>query len=86
MAVKCRAWFGQSHPSVEEVKNTPLSSKSKQRIAENRHRMIIGGPKEVKEQLERLTEKYGSDHWLLLTNVHSIKEKTRSFERISALF
>ncbi|WP_307189702.1 MsnO8 family LLM class oxidoreductase [Geomicrobium sp. JCM 19037] len=73
-------------PSVEEAKNTPLSSKSKQRIAENRHRMIIGGPKEVKEQLERLTEEYESDHWLLLTNVHSFKEKTRSFERISALF
>ncbi|QQK74956.1 LLM class flavin-dependent oxidoreductase [Salicibibacter cibarius] len=73
-------------PTVEEAKAAKKTERDQQKIRENRRRMIIGGPDTVREQLSYLTERYHNDKWLILTNIHDVNEKRRSFERIISLF
>ncbi|SDJ24903.1 LLM class flavin-dependent oxidoreductase [Natribacillus halophilus] len=73
-------------PSVEEAKVTRKTKRDQQKIRENRARMIIGGPRKVREELESLSESYQNDEWLILTNIADVEEKRRSFSRIASLF
>ncbi|MYL43106.1 LLM class flavin-dependent oxidoreductase [Virgibacillus salexigens] len=93
LAISQDAWLLQVEkgldsrvPSVEEVKARSWNEKDRQRIQNNRKRMIIGGPSKVKEELQVLSERYQCDDWLILTNIYDNHEKCMSYQRIIEMF
>lgn len=62
-----------------------LTEKEKERIQENRKRMIIGSLSTVKEKLDRLSEEVHSDQFLVLSNLYDFNERVRSYERLAKL-
>jgi alkanesulfonate monooxygenase SsuD/methylene tetrahydromethanopterin reductase-like flavin-dependent oxidoreductase (luciferase family) len=53
------------------------------RILENRKRMIVGSPKQIKEQLFRLSEAYETDEIMLVTITYDFQDKLTSFRLIA---
>jgi len=66
-------------PLVEEVKRISLTSDERMKIQNNRRRMIIGTPQKVKTELQRLSEKYNTDEFMIITNIFNFKDKIRSY-------
>lgn len=73
-------------PSVNEAKAYTYSAAEKERVRQNRSRMIIGSPSTVKEQLLELTDRYQIEEVMAITNLYDFEEKRRSFERLAELF
>lgn len=73
-------------PNIPEAKAKKLRTKDKEQIRNNRRRMIVGGPKKVRNELLRLSERYECDEWLIVTNIYDLDEKVRSYQRIIDLF
>ncbi|MBP1947863.1 LLM class flavin-dependent oxidoreductase [Virgibacillus litoralis] len=70
-------------PSVEEAKTYSFSDKEKETIRKLERKMIIGNPKEVKEQLEQLQLLYQVDEFMLVTITHSYEARQKSYELIA---
>ncbi|MDC3425192.1 LLM class flavin-dependent oxidoreductase [Aquibacillus sp. 3ASR75-11] len=73
-------------PTKEEASSYPYSLFEKERVKENRKRMIVGNPEQVKQELENLAESYGVDEIILNTIVHPFEERIKSYERIAKIF
>ncbi|MFA7744641.1 LLM class flavin-dependent oxidoreductase [Salinicoccus roseus] len=73
-------------PEAAQKKYETLTGKEREKVAENRRRMIIGGPETVKRELDHYRELYGCDDWLILCNLHDWGEKKRSFERLAGIY
>ncbi|MBX0356311.1 LLM class flavin-dependent oxidoreductase [Halobacillus sp. Nhm2S1] len=73
-------------PSLDEAKNYPYTKVEKDKIRSNRRRCIIGNPDQVKSQLEELSEYYGTDEFLIITNIFDFEEKKKSYSRIAQSF
>ena len=48
--------------------------------------MIIGNPKEVKQQLLDIQEQYHADEIMIVTITHSYEDRARSYELIAEAF
>ncbi|KHD85948.1 LLM class flavin-dependent oxidoreductase [Heyndrickxia ginsengihumi] len=70
-------------PSPETAMAYSYSKYEWARVLENRKRMIIGSPKKVKEALYELSEQYGTDEIMLVSNMYSHYDKLKSFELIA---
>jgi luciferase family oxidoreductase group 1 len=66
-------------PSVEEAKELTLTADERTKIQNNRRRMIIGTPQKVKTELQRLSEKYQTDEFMIITNINNFQDKIRSY-------
>lgn len=73
-------------PSVEEVKNRTYQPEDLKAIEENRKRTVIGDPCQVKEELERLSDVYQTDEFMIITNIYDFEEKKRSYELLAKEF
>lgn len=73
-------------PSVEEVKSRSYSPEELKIIEENRKRCVIGTPMQVKEELERLSEVYQTDEFMIITNIYDFEDKLRSYELLADEF
>lgn len=73
-------------PSVEEAKSYTFSAKEKDKVVQNRKRMVIGSAEKVKEKLTGIAERYGIDEFMVLTNVYDFEERKQSYERLAELF
>ncbi|MBM7634741.1 MsnO8 family LLM class oxidoreductase [Geomicrobium sediminis] len=73
-------------PSYEEASRQTFSLSDQKKIKQNRKRMIIGGPKRVKEAMKRLVDDYQSESFLLVASIYDPLERERSFKRIIELF
>ncbi|QAS50866.1 LLM class flavin-dependent oxidoreductase [Halobacillus litoralis] len=73
-------------PSIEEAKEYPYTEEEINKIHQNRRRCIIGGPTKVKNELTRLADLYGTDEFLIITNIFNFTEKLKSYERVAKLF
>jgi luciferase family oxidoreductase group 1 len=69
-------------PSIEEAKAYAFSNKEKEKVKENRKRMVIGSPKTVKDKLDELSDRYQTDEFMILTNVYDFDDKKQSYERL----
>jgi luciferase family oxidoreductase group 1 len=65
--------------SVEEAKKISLTSDERMKIQQNRRRMIIGTPQMVKTELLRLSEKYHTDEFMIITNIYDFQAKINSY-------
>lgn len=66
-------------PSLEEAKNTTLTAEDRNKIVENRKRMIIGTPQNVKNELLRLSDDYGTEEFMIINNLHSFQDKVKTY-------
>ncbi len=72
--------------SIEEVRNRSYSEEELKKITNNRPRMIVGNPAEVKQGLIGLQQKYDNDEFLIITNIHDYEAKNKSYELLAELF
>lgn len=70
-------------PAVREAMSYEFSNEEKAMIKQSKEKMIIGNPKEVKQQLEQLQKQYQADEFMIVTIVHEHEEKVRSYELIA---
>ncbi|WP_062513468.1 LLM class flavin-dependent oxidoreductase [Halobacillus sp. KGW1] len=71
--------------SVEEASARTYTEKEIEKIRSNRRRCIIGDPHHVKRELDLLAEKYGTEEFLVITNIYDFNKKKRSYELLAEL-
>lgn len=69
--------------SIEEAKRMKLTKEEQERVLENRKRMVIGTPAKVKDELERLSEKYQTEEMMIITNVYDFQDKVQSYTLVA---
>ena len=70
-------------PSPEKAAAYQYTPFEEMRVRENRKRMVVGGPKKVKEKLLALSEQYQTDEIMLVSITYDFKDKLKSFELIA---
>ncbi|KIL49144.1 LLM class flavin-dependent oxidoreductase [Jeotgalibacillus campisalis] len=70
-------------PALEDIEGKSVSSEEQRKINYNRRRAIVGTPADVKAELEALSEKYGVDEFLLITNTHNHGDRLQSYRLIA---
>jgi luciferase family oxidoreductase group 1 len=73
-------------PSVETALSYPYTSYDLMRIEAAREKRAIGTPEQVKAKLEKLAEEYQSDELLLVSPIHDIKARLRSYQLVAEAF
>ncbi|APC49381.1 LLM class flavin-dependent oxidoreductase [Virgibacillus halodenitrificans] len=73
-------------PTLEEVKKKNFTHEELEIMQENRKRCVIGNPQEVKDELLRLSELYQTDEFMIITNIHDIAKKRRSYQLLAEVF
>jgi luciferase family oxidoreductase group 1 len=73
-------------PSVEEALASPLLDGPAEPGYRQPRRLITGGPKEVRTQIEELADAHGADEVVLVTIVHDHAARVRSYELIADAF
>lgn len=70
-------------PTMEEARNYSFTSDEKERIQEMSKKMMIGNPKEVKQQLAELQAVYSADEIMIVTITNSYESRRKSYELIA---
>ncbi|CAI6047191.1 LLM class flavin-dependent oxidoreductase [Cohnella sp. JJ-181] len=78
--------YGRPVPTVEQALHHPYSAPDRARIAENRRRMIVGGPERVGRMLSGLAASYGADEAILNCIAADAKTRFECYERVAAWF
>lgn len=78
--------FQQPFPTAEEANAYPYSEWDRLRIAENRKRIIVGGPSKVKKELESFADSYRTNEILVTCIMSDFNKRMRSYERLADLF
>lgn len=71
---------------VHEANNIKLTKKDKERIVENRRRMIIGTPKKVREEIIRLRDYYKTEEFMIINNTYDFQEKLQTYRLLAEQF
>ncbi|MFD2329967.1 LLM class flavin-dependent oxidoreductase [Cohnella sp. GCM10020058] len=77
--------FGRPVPSREEARAYAYSAADRARIAENRSRMIVGGPDRVKRMLYALASSYGADEIIVNCITADAASRSASLGRVAGL-
>ncbi|OXM83577.1 LLM class flavin-dependent oxidoreductase [Paenibacillus rigui] len=72
--------------TVAMARNYPYSEYDRSRIEDNRRRMIVGTPEQVKERLQQLAEQYEADEMMIVTITHSMEAKLKSYRLLAEAF
>jgi luciferase family oxidoreductase group 1 len=70
-------------PSPEKAAAYPYSPFERARVLENRKRMVVGNPQNVKARLLELSEQYETDEIMLVTITYDFEDKLRSFKLVA---
>ncbi len=73
-------------PSTEEAKSKLLTKEESIKLQENRKRMIVGTPEKVKTEILRLSEKYQTEEFMIINNVHGFPNKIKTYMLLAELF
>lgn len=73
-------------PSPEEAFAYPYSRRDSLRVAENRKRMIAGGPETVKKRLLEFSREYGVEEIVVVTTAYEFGVRLRSYELLAKAF
>ena len=60
----------QFYPSIETAKNRVYSEREKEKLEQNKRRIIYGSPREVSRQLKDIKSLFGVDELMILPNVY----------------
>lgn len=72
--------------TVAMARNFPYSDYDRSRIEDNRRRMIVGNPEQVKERLLQLAGQYEADELMIVTITHSMEAKLKSYRLLAEAF
>lgn len=70
-------------PSYEEANKYHGSKEVEDNVAKTLNKMVIGNPKQVKEELTKLSELYQTNELMLVTNTFNFEDRTKSFNLIA---
>lgn len=73
-------------PTIEEANQYQLTPEQKAKIKSNRHRMIVGDPKQVKESLDALVNASQAEELLLIPLVPGLDQRIKSLKLLSQLY
>lgn len=73
-------------PSVETALNYSYSAYDLFRIQENRKKVLVGNPQQVKEQILTLAEKYRTNEIMIVVPIHDFDKKLNTFRLLSQEF
>ncbi|TGB01854.1 LLM class flavin-dependent oxidoreductase [Halobacillus salinus] len=73
-------------PSSDEAIHHPYTMAELDRVQENRNRIIVGTPDEVKTSIEQLAEEYNIEEVMLNTIVSPFEKRLKSYELIAEAF
>ncbi|UJL46732.1 LLM class flavin-dependent oxidoreductase [Virgibacillus sp. NKC19-16] len=74
------------YPSIQTAKKRGISVAEEGKVNENRKRMIIGDPQQVKAEIERIAELYLADEITIIPNVAGIHNRMRGIELLAKAF
>ncbi|GAA0501524.1 LLM class flavin-dependent oxidoreductase [Salinibacillus aidingensis] len=78
--------FRHEYPEPGEAMDYPYTPFELERVRYNRQRMIVGNPKQVKEQLEQLAQSYGVEEIIVNTIATSAEKRFESYKLIMDAF
>ncbi|RXT13660.1 LLM class flavin-dependent oxidoreductase [Ammoniphilus sp. CFH 90114] len=70
-------------PSIEEAKQYLGRNGEKEQLKDMRKLMVIGNPREVKDQLSQIQTLYQADEIMIVTITHRFEDRLRSYELIA---
>ncbi|SDW65228.1 luciferase family oxidoreductase, group 1 [Marininema mesophilum] len=73
-------------PTIEDAERYPYSEWDRMVIRQNRQRMIVGNSEQVKERILQLGRAYSTNEFMLVSIIHDIEAKLRSYQLIAAAF
>ncbi|WP_018923922.1 LLM class flavin-dependent oxidoreductase [Salsuginibacillus kocurii] len=73
-------------PSLEDVHRTEIKPEDQEKIEQNRRRMVVGTAEEVKAELLKLSERYATDDFLVITNIAGFEARIRSYQLLAEAF
>lgn len=73
-------------PTIEEANHYQLTPEQKAKIKSNRHRMIVGDPKQVKDSLDALVNASQAEELLLIPLVPGLDQRIKSLKLLSQLY
>lgn len=71
-------------PSVETAENYPYTETDREKIEDNRTRMVVGDKKSVAAQLTSIIEMFGADELLLIPLIPGAQNRQRALEAIAS--
>lgn len=74
------------YPSVQTAKKRGLSSVEKEKVKQNRKRMIIGNAKQVKEEIERTANLYQADEVTIIPNFFGFNNRKKGIKLLADAF
>ncbi|WP_035155900.1 LLM class flavin-dependent oxidoreductase [Cohnella thermotolerans] len=78
--------YNRPFPTPEEAAAYPYAEWERMRIADNRKRMIVGGPDRVRRALIAFAESYRTDEVLATCILSDFKLRLRSYELLAEMF
>lgn len=85
-------YFVESHspppyyPSIETAKRRGFSSNEMEKVRQNRKRMIVGTPAQVKKRIEEIAEVFETDEIMIVSNVSKIENRKKGIELLAKEF
>jgi luciferase family oxidoreductase group 1 len=85
-------YFVESHspppyyPSVETAKRRGFSSIEMEKVRQNRKRMIVGTPDQVKKKIEEIAEAFETNEIMIVPNVSKIENRKKGIELLAKEF
>ncbi|MGF9913096.1 LLM class flavin-dependent oxidoreductase [Paenibacillus ehimensis] len=73
-------------PTLETAESYPYTVQDISRIRNNRHRMIVGSPARVKQQILDYRETFETDEFMILTITHNFESRLKSYRLLSKVF
>ena len=74
------------YPSIQTAIDYEYSSLELERISRNRNRVVVGDPKNVKNQIEKLAQLYGTNEITILPNISGAHNRMKSIELLAEEF
>ena len=71
---------------IPSPKQKKLSPRDKEKIIENRKRMIVGTPQKVKEEILKLSDFYQTDEFMIINNTFQFEDKVRTYHLLAEAF
>ena len=81
-----RGEYGLPYPTPEEALVYPYAEWERERVRDNRNRMIVGGPETVKRRLEQFADGYGTNEVMVASMMSDFRLRVRGYELLSELF
>lgn len=74
------------YPSIETAKKRGFSSIEKEKVIQNRKRMIIGNAEQVRKEIKRITELYQADEITIIPNFFGTDNRMKGIALLAQAF